>query len=197
MRVGAKEHSATRKKLLGRINAVGREHSDATVLFQASVAACLNLHPTDYKVLAIIERLGALSAGDIARHSGLATASVTNLIDRLEEKGFVQRLEDSRDRRRVLVATVAERVDSVRGLFASTRQSLSRLYQRYSDAELRVIADFLSRNAARLRVETGKVTARPTAWAEESAVGTSAPKRSQSLESRSRPERRPARSNRA
>ena len=183
--MGAKEHAATRKQLLARITAVGREHSDATVLFQASVAECLNLHPTDYKVLAIIERLGALSAGEIARHSGLATASVTNLIDRLEEKGFVQRLEDSRDRQRVLVATVAERVDSVRGLFASTRQSLSRLYQRYSDAELQVITDFLSRNAARLRVETGKVT------------GAVAPKPSQSLESRSRPERRPARSNRA
>jgi DNA-binding MarR family transcriptional regulator len=195
--MGAKEHSATRRELLARINAVGREHSDATVLFQASVASCLNLHPTDYKVLAIIERLGALSAGEIARHSGLATASVTNLIDRLEEKGFVQRLEDSRDRRRVLVATVPERVDSVRGLFASTRQSLARLYQRYSDAELQVIADFLSRNAARLRVETGKVTARPTDWAEESMTGAAAQKSSKSLETRSRPERRPTRSNRA
>jgi hypothetical protein len=30
-----------------------------------------------------------MSAGEIARHAGLATASVTNLVDRLERKGFV------------------------------------------------------------------------------------------------------------
>jgi DNA-binding MarR family transcriptional regulator len=155
----AAKQSVTRKELLDELTLVGREHSDATVLFHASVAARMNLHPTDYKVLGVIERLGVLSAGEIAEHSGLATASVTNLIDRLEEKGFVKRVEDPQDRRRVLVAPVAERLN--RELFASTRQSLSRLYQRYSDAELQVIADFLSRNAERLRAETGKVTAQP------------------------------------
>jgi hypothetical protein len=37
-----------------------------------------------------------LGAGDIARHSALATASVTNLLDRLEQKGFVRRVRDTR-----------------------------------------------------------------------------------------------------
>ena len=192
--MASKERAAARKELLATITAVGREHSDATVLFQMSVAECLNLHPTDYKVLAIIERLGALSAGEIARLSGLATASVTNLIDRLEKKGFVQRQEDSKDRRRVLVATVAERVDAVRGLFVSTRQSLARLYDSYSDAELYVIADFLSRNAARLRVETAKVTAQPAALGEESTTEAATAKRVRSVESKSRRERHPGRS---
>ena len=77
-----------RKRILEVLARVGREHSDATVLFHATVAGCLDLHPTDYKVLGILERLGAMSAGEIARHTGLATASVTNLVDRLEEKGF-------------------------------------------------------------------------------------------------------------
>ncbi|MGH7555374.1 MAG: MarR family transcriptional regulator, partial [Longimicrobiales bacterium] len=71
---------------------VGHEHSDATVLFHARLAGFLDLHPTDYKTLSVLERLGPMSAGDIARHSGLATASVTNLIDRLERKGFAHRV---------------------------------------------------------------------------------------------------------
>jgi DNA-binding MarR family transcriptional regulator len=147
-----------RKAVLDKMGSVGRAHSDATVLFHASIAARLGLHPTDYKALGILERLGQLSAGDIARHSGLATASVTNLIDRLEEKGFVRRVRDAQDRRRVLVEPVLDRLTAGRGVFASTRASLARLIDRYSTRDLDVIADFLERNAERLREETSKLS---------------------------------------
>jgi DNA-binding MarR family transcriptional regulator len=127
------------------------------VLFHASLASQLDLHPTDYKALSILERLGAMSAGELARHSGLATASVTNLVDRLERKGFVRRAADPRDRRRVMVEPRVDRVASARRLFASTRRSLARLLEQYSDRDLVVIADFLARNAERLRAETRKL----------------------------------------
>jgi DNA-binding MarR family transcriptional regulator len=148
----------TRKRILDELARVGREHSDATVLFHATIASQLGLHPTDYKALGILERLGAMSAGDIARHSGLATASVTNLIDRLEDKKFVRRVRDEHDRRRVLVEPVRERITSERVLFTSSIASLAKLFERYSDRDLEVIADFLARNAERLRDETHKLT---------------------------------------
>src|SRR5690606_11278709 len=97
---------------------VGRENSDATVLFHATMASLLDLHPTDYKTLGLLERLGPLSAGEIARHAGLAPASVTNLVDRLEHRGFVRRVHDTADRRRVLVVPVMDRVEGARGRFA-------------------------------------------------------------------------------
>ena len=149
----------SRNEILDELARVGREHSDATVLFHANVASLLDLHPTDYKVLGILLSSGPLSAGEIARQSGLATASVTNLIDRLEQKSFVRRLADPADRRRVLVEAVGDRLTSARALLASTRQSLARLYDRYSDRDLGVIADFLHLNAERLRAETGKLAA--------------------------------------
>jgi DNA-binding MarR family transcriptional regulator len=149
----------TRHEILRELSLVGREHSDATVLFHATMASLLDLHPTDYKALSIIERLGAMSAGEIAQHSGLAAASVTNLIDRLERKGFVRRVPDARDRRRVMVEPVMDRVTAARGLFTSTQRSLTQLYKHYTDQELVVIADFLRRNAERLRAETGKLNA--------------------------------------
>jgi len=117
----------------------------------------MGLHPTDYKVLGMLERVGPMSAGDLARASGLATASVTDLIDRLERKGFARRIPDRTDRRRVVVEPVGDRAAAARPLFASTRRSLARLFQRYSTRELAVIADFLARNAERLRIETEAV----------------------------------------
>jgi DNA-binding MarR family transcriptional regulator len=152
---------ATREEILDELSRVGREHSDATVLFHATLAHQLDLHPTDYKALSILERLGAMTAGEIARHSGLATASVTNLIDRLERKGFVRRVPDSRDRRRVMVEPIVDRVTAARELFESARRTLARLFDQYSDRDLVVIADFLRRNAERLRAETSKLASAP------------------------------------
>jgi MarR family protein len=87
---------------------------------------------------------------------------VTNLIDRLEQKGFVRRVADPADRRRVMVEAIADRVSGARSLFASTRRSLAELYDRYSERDLSVIADFLRHNTERLRVETRKLaTAEP------------------------------------
>jgi DNA-binding MarR family transcriptional regulator len=146
--------TSARAQILKELAVVGREHSDATVIFHAAVASLLDLHPTDYKALGLVERLGPLSAGDLAKHSGLATASVTSLLDRLEARGFVRRVRDGEDRRRVLVEPVRERLTAGRALFASPVRSLGQLYEGYSDTELAVIADFLARNAARLRDET-------------------------------------------
>jgi DNA-binding MarR family transcriptional regulator len=154
-----KNQAPTRHEILQELSRVGREHSDATVLFHATMASRLDLHPTDYKALSMVERLGAMSAGEIAQCSGLAAASVTNLIDRLERKGFVRRVSDARDRRRVMVEPVMDRVTAARGLFASTQRSLTQLYKHYSDEDLLVIVDFLKRNAERLRAETRKLDA--------------------------------------
>jgi DNA-binding MarR family transcriptional regulator len=127
------------------------------VLFHATMARLLDLNVTDYKTMSVLQRLGPMSAGEIAQHTGLATASVTNLVDRLERKGFVRRVHDAADRRRVMVEPIAEHVDEAHRRFASARQSLARFYDRYTDEELAVIADFLSRNTERLRAETKKI----------------------------------------
>ena len=146
--------SATRAEILDSLARVGREHSDATVLFHSTVAERLGLHPTDYKVLGMLERTGPATAGEIARASGLAPASITNLIDRLVQKGFVRRSEDPDDRRRVLVEPTRVLLTRARTMFASTQRSLARMWERYSDRELAIIANFLASNAERLRHET-------------------------------------------
>lgn len=145
-----------RREILEEFARAGREHSDATVLFHSTMASLLDLHPTDYKALGILQRLGPLSAGEMARATGLATSSVTDLIDRLEERGFVRRVRDPKDRRRILLEQIPERI-TAGDRFKSARQALARIVERYSNRDLAVINDFLDRNAARLRAETEKL----------------------------------------
>jgi DNA-binding MarR family transcriptional regulator len=151
------KRSVTRGGLLETLAQLGREHSDATVLFHATMARLLDLNVTDYKTMSVLQRLGPMSAGEIAQHTGLATASVTNLVDRLEKKGYVRRVHDPADRRRVMVEPVETQAAEAHRHFSSARQSLARFYDKYRDDELAVIADFLARNAERLRAETKKL----------------------------------------
>jgi DNA-binding MarR family transcriptional regulator len=149
--------SPSRTELLAQLRRIGREHSDATVLFHSALATHLGLHPTDYKALGVLDRLGPMSAGDLGRHTGLAAASVTNLIDRLVAKGFLRREPDPTDRRRALLhAEIDELSDNE--FFASWQRSAANLWQRYSDTELAVILDFLTDTAERLRARTEAVT---------------------------------------
>jgi DNA-binding MarR family transcriptional regulator len=147
----------SRTELLAQLRRVGREHSDATVLFHSALATQLGLHPTDYKALGVLNRLGPMSAGDLGRHTGLAAASVTNLIDRLVAKGFLRREPDPTDRRRALLhAEIDDLADNE--FFASWQRSAAKVWQRYSDTELAVILDFLTDTAERLRARTQAVT---------------------------------------
>jgi DNA-binding MarR family transcriptional regulator len=179
----------SRLELLADLRRVGREHSDATVLFHASIATALGLHPTDYKALGVLDRVGPMGAGDLARHTGLAAASVTNLVDRLEAKGFVQREADPSDRRRVLLRAVIDE-PAAADAFASTNASLAQLWDRYSYGELAIIADFLAANTERLRAETEAVS---RAGAAASAPGESHRSDSRPAARRGRPEARPPR----
>jgi DNA-binding MarR family transcriptional regulator len=149
--------STKREGLLARLVLVGRDYSDASVFFHAAMARRLELHLTDYKTLGVLERTGPMSAGQIAEHSGLATASVTDLLDRLERKGFVRRVDDPADRRRVLAEAVPEKIAAAARSFAPVQRAWARLYESYSERDLAVIADFLTRGAELLHTETEKL----------------------------------------
>src|SRR4051812_38032671 len=92
-------------------------HSEATVLFHSSVAQSMGLDPSAYKTLFLLSRLGPLSAGEIAKETGLATASVTDLVDRLVAKGYVDRGPHPRDRRKIVVTLIETAVMDARRSF--------------------------------------------------------------------------------
>jgi DNA-binding MarR family transcriptional regulator len=130
----------------------GRVQSEATVMFHAIVAAKQGLTATEEKALDLLDRSGPLTAGELARRTGLAPASVTGLIDRLERKGFVRRVPNPSDRRSVLVEVETERVfASMAPLFADWVRSLEELFAGYTDEQLETILDFLTEAARRQR----------------------------------------------
>ena len=134
-----------RDELLTAVVRASRENSTIAVFFHTAIAEQVGLGATDEKALFILRRYGSLTAGEIAQHTGLTTASVTNLIDRLERKGFVQRVRDTADRRRVIVQPNQAGLAEFDRLFSLIQASFATVLESYSNAELAVIADFLTR----------------------------------------------------
>jgi DNA-binding MarR family transcriptional regulator len=148
-----------RAELLEQLALAGRASSAATVMFHTAVAARQGLSASEEKALDLLERSGPLTAGELARQSGLAPASVTALINRLEAKGFARRVQNPSDRRSVLVEVDPERVSAtVAPLFADWVGSLQELYAGYTDEQLEVILHFLNEAARRQREATTRLT---------------------------------------
>jgi DNA-binding MarR family transcriptional regulator len=148
-----------RAELLEQLAMAGRASSVATVMFHTAVAAKQGLSASEEKALDLLERSGPLTAGELARQSGLAPASVTGLINRLEQKGFARRIQNPSDRRSILVEVDVERMYArVAPLFADWVRSLEELYAGYSDEQLEVILHFLTEAARRQQEATTRLT---------------------------------------
>ena len=136
-----------REKLLEEAVRAVYTASTAAVFFHTAVAEQIGLGPTDEKTILILSGLGPLTAGEIAQYTGLTTASVTSLIDRLEEKGFVKRVRDTKDRRRVIVELNQTRLAELMQVFASVGGIFEGLLPAYNDEQLTTIIDYLTRSA--------------------------------------------------
>jgi DNA-binding MarR family transcriptional regulator len=156
---GERPPAGRRAELLQRLEMAGRASSVATVMFHTAVAARQGLSASEEKALDLLERTGPLTAGELARQAGLAPASVTGLINRLEHKGFARRIQNPDDRRSILVEVDTERLYArVAPLFADWARSLQELYAGYSDEQLEVILHFLTEAARRQQEATARIT---------------------------------------
>ena len=105
-----------------------------------------------------MQRRGPLAAGELARETGLATASVTSLIDRLEAKRFVERRRDAADRRRVVVALTPRVGAAIAPLFAGLNRRLHARLGRLDAGALASIASFLGAAARAMRDEAARLS---------------------------------------
>ena len=107
-----------------------------------AIADYHGINRTDARCLDIIERLGGITAGRLARESGLSTGAVTTVLDRLERAGLARRTSDPGDRRRVLVEMTPAAREANEELDRPLVEAASEQLLRYSEEELVLLRDF-------------------------------------------------------
>ena len=144
-----------------RLTTLSRELSGATVLFHAQVAEKVGLSPTDHKCLDLAMRAEApLTAGQIAERSGLSTGAVTGVIDRLERAGYVRRVRDPHDRRKVLVEVSKGNLAAYGDAFDGLRQALDHALVEFTADEVQVIERYITEMIGVLQTETQRLAGR-------------------------------------
>ena len=132
-----------RRRLESEFLLAVRRAGSVLQLLGAASADKIGINVTDLNCLNILALSGHLTAGELAKRTGLTTASITGVLDRLEEAGFVRRERDPVDRRRVIVRLDAGRgMRDVAPVFAPVIAAWRAVAAQYTDDELRLILGF-------------------------------------------------------
>ena len=100
----------------------------------------------EFDVLAALRRAGApyeLSPGRLIRDTLVTSGTMTNRIDRLTDRNFVERMPDPNDRRGVLVRLLPEGKEAVDDAFAALLAAEAELLTTLSAKDQRQLAGLL------------------------------------------------------
>jgi DNA-binding MarR family transcriptional regulator len=142
-----------KKDLQDQVAIASRDNNISSVLLRNAIGRKLGLNIADMECLSLLFIKGISTPTELARYTGLTTGSATAMLDRLERAGLIRRKHNPDDRRGLLI----EPTQTVGPLFADARKLQNELIASYSEAELKTIADFLTRYAKNVEDYTHQV----------------------------------------
>ena len=129
----------------GRVQAAMIHFIANVVLYNHVVAQRVGLGASDGQFMTLLNVHGPLTPGELARHTGMTTGTVTGVLDRLERAGLVERRRDTADRRRVVVTPRQETLEkTLHPQYEQQARWLDQVLSSRTPAELEVIERFLT-----------------------------------------------------
>jgi DNA-binding MarR family transcriptional regulator len=147
MSSGKSRKDQKRAELLRRLSDLGRKISTQTVFLHQAIAQAIGLNATDTKCLDLIasEPDGTVTAGRLSDLTGLTTGAITHIVDRLERRGFVERVRDTGDRRRLFVRERAGSLEPLLPKYEAIGKAYMAVAGQYSDDELSLICGYMDK----------------------------------------------------
>ena len=144
----------SKKDLEKQVMMAARENNISSVLFRNAIRSKLGLNITDAECLSFLSIKGVSTPKAISRYTGLTTGSTTAMLDRLEKAEYIKRKPNPNDRRGALIEINEKWTKTVGPLVAGIQKAQSELIASYSDEELEIISDFLTRFANNVKKQT-------------------------------------------
>ncbi len=126
---------------------LARRLSTQTVFLHEAIAQTAGLNATDTRCLSLIRFHpdGLATAGWLSDMAGLTTGAITHILDRLEKRGFIERVRDTEDRRKIFVRVRPESFAELETQYEALGKSYRIAVEHYSDSELMLITDYLEK----------------------------------------------------
>jgi DNA-binding MarR family transcriptional regulator len=126
-------------------------------LFDSTVMELAGLNRTDWRCLDILGTRGPMTAGQLAEAVRLTTGAVTGVLDRLEAAGFVRRVRDTQDRRKVIVEVTDEVDRAAEPVYGPLAADAARAHAVFDTDELATITKFIRIERELLARHTARV----------------------------------------
>ena len=148
-----------REVIIQAINDKFAEMSTETILFHQALADIVDIHITDHRCMYFLHRYGAMPAGRLSELTGLTTAAVTGIIDRLEGAGYARRTNDPKDRRRTIVEPIRNKKleRKLETIFTPLHEKMYNLLSSYPDSQLVFLLDVMNKTIELTREESKKL----------------------------------------
>lgn len=135
-----------------------RELGAAMDRFEEAAARALGIARSDLRALNLLEH-GPVGAREIAQHLRLTSGSVTGVVDRLVDAGYVSREADPDDRRRILVRLEPAVHAAFARVYAPCGQAVQGIATALDADVAAAAADALRRTAAAIDAEEARLRA--------------------------------------
>jgi DNA-binding MarR family transcriptional regulator len=132
----------SKKELAEQLIHLAREQEAANDAFDEVACQTLGINRTDMRCLNIVDNQGQITAGQLADLSGLTTAAVTSVLDRLERAGYARRVRDEADRRQVFVETTPLLRERAEKIWGPLGKDAAAEFERMSVQELKGVIDY-------------------------------------------------------
>ena len=120
-----------------------REYTSAVLRHTAATAKRMSLEASELAALEHLQAAGPMTQKRLGERLSISPGAVTAMIDRLESRGYVERIPNPKDRRSALVLiTKAGLEESLRHLW-SYIEDMKGVEEGFSEEERDVIARFL------------------------------------------------------
>ncbi|ANZ34912.1 hypothetical protein BBK82_01285 [Lentzea guizhouensis] len=119
------------------------------IQFNGMLAERLGMNWTDLQALFVLANDGPASPGELAKRVNLTSGSASRMIERLVRAGYVRRVPDPHDRRKVVIEPDEDAVRRVGGMYDALNERHAADLGSFDETELAAVLRFLKAAAVR------------------------------------------------
>lgn len=121
-----------------------REQTSAALRHAAATAKRMSIELSELAALEHLQGAGPMTLGKLGQRLSMSPGAVTALVDRLEVRGYAERIPNPEDRRSMLVRVTRKGVDGSLDHLWPYIEEMKRIEEGFTEEERAVIARFLT-----------------------------------------------------